>query len=184
MKKDEGDAAGSRPYLVLGVGSILMKDEGVGVWAVEELKNRYRFPDNVDLVDGGTSGLDLITYISKRPFVIIIDAIQAGMPPGTVLKVEGEDVPARFRTRISPHQLGISDLLAAAALTDELPGEIVLLGIEPKIIQMGLGLSEEVKTGLDKLLDAVVAELNIRGCFAEPLSEEERPVPDSIWGRP
>lgn len=184
MKGRAGDSGVPKEFLVLGVGSILMKDEGVGVWAVEELGRCYRFPENVELVDGGTSGLDLLPFIAGRQFLLIIDAIQGNMLPGTVMKVEGDDVSARFRTRISPHQLGISDLLATASLTNELPGEILLLGIEPKTMEMGLGLSDEVKAGLERLCEAVVAELTNRGCAVLSLAEGEQTAPECLWGRP
>jgi len=157
--------------LVLGVGSILMRDEGLGVLAIEELERRFRFPENVELLDGGTSGIELLSYIAGKDFLIIIDAIKAGHPPGTVLRVEGEDVPGRFRTRISPHQLGISDLLATAMLTGELPGRMVLFGIEPKLIEMGVGLSDEVRSGFEKLIGTVLTEIRASGCIVEELPQ-------------
>ncbi len=169
--------------LVLGVGSILMMDEGIGIRAVEELDKRYRFPENVELLDGGTSGIELLSYICGRDYLIIIDAIRSGNPPGTVLRVEGEDVPARFLTRISPHQLGISDLLAAATLTDELPGKLVLFGIEPKEIVMGIGLSDEVRAAMDHLVEVVVDELNLLGCDVKPLEPHNISRAESVWGK-
>ena len=169
--------------LVMGIGSILMTDEGIGIRAVEELQRRYRFPDNVELLDGGTSGIDLLSFISGRDYLIIVDAIKSGNQPGTVLKVEGEDVPAQFRTRISPHQLGISDLLAAAALTDELPKRLVLFGIEPKEIVLGIGLSPEVRNGLDHLLEVVVDDLRSIGCVVKKLEQHEISLEPSIWGK-
>jgi hydrogenase maturation protease len=169
--------------LVMGVGSILMTDEGIGIRAVEELLRRYRFPENVEVLDGGTSGIELLSYISGKDYLIIIDAIKSGNPPGTVLKVEGEDVPARFRTRISPHQLGISDLLAAATLTDEIPKQLVLFGIEPKEIVLGIGLSEEVRSSLDRLIQVVVDELKRIGCDLEELEQHEISQVESIWGK-
>ena len=167
--------------LVLGVGNVLMRDEGVGVRAVEELQNRFQFQVNVELLDGGTSGIELLRYISKKDHLVIIDAIKGGHPPGTVLRVEGEDVPARFRTRISPHQLGISDLLAAATLTGEMPGNLVLFGIEPKRIELGLGLSDEVKANFDKLINVVVEEIRGLGYTVEPRECDNSAV-KSIWG--
>lgn len=169
--------------LVMGVGSILMTDEGIGIRAVEELQKRYRFPENVEILDGGTSGIELLSYISGRDYLIIIDAIKSGNPAGTVLKVEGEDVPAQFRTRISPHQLGISDLLAAASLTGEMPKQLVLFGIEPKEIVLGIGLSREVRTGLDHLIEVVVEDLRRIGCVVEKLEEHEISQVESVWGK-
>jgi hydrogenase maturation protease len=167
----------------MGVGSILMTDEGIGIRAVEELERRYRFPENVEILDGGTSGIELLSYISGKDYLIIIDAIRSGNPPGTVLKVEGEDVPAQFLTRISPHQLGISDLLAAAKLTDEMPKQLVLYGIEPKDIVLGIGLSSEVRASLDRLIEVVVEELRSIGCRVEKLEEHEIPQTESVWGK-
>lgn len=169
--------------LVLGVGSILMTDDGIGVRAVEELQRRFHIPDNVEVIDGGTSGLDLLPYLADRDYLIIIDAVKSGAPPGTVLMAEGEDVPARFRTRISPHQLGISELLAAAMLTGELPKQLVLFGIEPKTIEMGLCLSPEVRAGLDKMLTVVADYLHTIGCRIEPREEPEAQETHSFWGK-
>jgi len=166
--------------LILGVGSILMTDDGIGIRAVEELQRRFRFPDDVEVLDGGTSGIELLSYISNKDYLIIIDAIKGGAPPGTVLKVVGKDVPAKFETRISPHQLGISDLLAVAQLTGELPKELVLFGIEPERIELGIGLSEPAKANFNRLIGAIVDEIKRIGCAVEPI---ENPVPaDSIWG--
>ncbi|TAN43183.1 MAG: HyaD/HybD family hydrogenase maturation endopeptidase [Nitrospirae bacterium] len=168
--------------LVLGVGSILMMDEGIGVRAIEELEARYVFPENVELLDGGTSGIELISYFTGKDYLIIIDAIKADTKPGTVLKVEGEDVHAKFRTRISPHQIGISDLLAAATLTDEVPKELVMYGIEPKTIKMGIGFSDEVSAAFNRLIEVVIEEL--RGLGAEVLPRvQTADAAESIWGK-
>ena len=89
--------------------------------------------------------------------------------PGAVGRVEGEDVPAAFRTRISPHQLGLSDLLAAAMLTDELPKNLVLYGIEPEDLDIGLELTDVVEASVDKLVGAIVEELQTAGCTVVPI---------------
>lgn len=167
--------------LILGIGNILMMDEGVGIRAIEEIQNRFQFQEDVELLDGGTSGIELLSYISGKDHLIIIDAIKAGYPPGTVLRVEGEDVPACFKTRISPHQLGLSDLLLAATLTGEMPGNLVLFGIEPKRIKLGLSLSDEVKANFDKLISAVVEEIRGLGCSVEPKEYDNSKV-KNIWG--
>jgi len=155
--------------LVLGIGNVLLTDEGVGVRAINELTRRYVFSDEVELLDGGTAGIELLRYISGRDHLIIIDAMKCDQTPGTVVRVEGDDVPAAFRTRISPHQLGLSDLLAAAMLTDELPKSLVLFGVEPASLDPGLELSEAVEASVGKLLNAVCDELRAFGCGVETL---------------
>jgi hydrogenase maturation protease len=166
--------------LVLGIGNVLMTDDSVGIRVINELERRFRFPENVELLDGGTSGIELLSYITNRDYLIIVDAIKSDFPPGTVVKVEGEDVPARFMTRISPHQLGLSDLLAAATLTGELPKQMVLFGIEPKRVALGLELTDEVQASFEKLLGIVVDELKRIGCAPDPL-EECAYGRESIW---
>jgi hydrogenase maturation protease len=152
--------------LVLGIGNVLLADEGVGVHALMELERRYTFSDDVELLDGGTSGIELLRHIQDRDHLIIIDAMTCDQPPGSVVRVANEDVPAAFRTRISPHQLGLSDLLAAAMLIDGLPGTLVLFGVEPANVDIGLELSETVAGSLEKLITAVAEELRALGCTA------------------
>ena len=155
--------------LVLGIGNVLLQDEGIGVRAINELERRYSLPDDVELLDGGTAGIELLRHIQNRDHLIFIDAMKCGKPPGTVVRVEGYDIPAAFQTRISPHQLGLSDLLAAAMLTDDLPENMVLFGVEPKCLEPGLELTDVVEASLDKLLQAVIDELQAIGCLIEPL---------------
>ena len=154
--------------LVLGIGNVLLTDEGVGVRSLNELERRYTFSDDVELLDGGTSGIELLRHIEGRDNLIIIDAMTYDQPPGSVYRVESEDVPSVFRTRISPHQLGLSDLLAAALLTDCMPPGLVLFGVEPESVDIGLELTETVEKSLPKLIKVVVAELCKMGCSAVP----------------
>ena len=156
--------------LVLGIGNVLLTDEGVGVRALNELKRRYCFSDNVEFLDGGTSGIELLRHIQDRDTLIIIDAMTHDREPGAVYRVENDDVPAVFRTRISPHQLGLSDLLAAAMLTDNMPENLVLFGVEPESVDIGLELTATVEASLDKLITAVVEELRTLGCSVAPLN--------------
>ena len=155
--------------LILGIGNVLLTDEGIGVRALKELERKFTFPANVELLDGGTAGIELLRHIRNRDYLIIIDAMKCDQEPGTVVRVEGDDVPAAFRTRISPHQLGLSDLLAAAMLTDELPENLVLYGVEPESIDIGLDLSDAVEANVDKLVGAVADELRSIGCTLVPI---------------
>jgi hydrogenase maturation protease len=145
-------------------------DEGIGVRVVEELLKRFRFSEDVEVLDGGTSGIELLSYFTGKDHLIIVDAVKSGHAPGTVVRMEGEDVPATFMVRISPHQLGISDVLAAARLTGELPQQMVLFGMEPKHLETGLDLSEDVRKSLPKLVNVVIEQIRDFGYPVESLS--------------
>lgn len=150
--------------MVLGIGNVLLTDEGVGVRALNELQRRYSFSDDVELLDGGTSGIELLRHIQNHDTLVIIDCMTYDQPPGTIYRVENQEVPAVFRTRISPHQLGLSDLLASAMLTDSMPENLVLFGVEPESVDIGLELTETVESSLGKLITDVVGELRKTGC--------------------
>ena len=142
--------------LILGVGNVLLGDEGIGIRVVEELQNNYAFSNDVEILDGGTAGIELLRYIENRDLLIIIDAMRADLPPGTVFKVEGEDVPKKFMTKISPHQIGLSDLLAAGILSENIPKKIVLFGVEPEKLETGIYLSDSVTKNINKIVSAIL----------------------------
>jgi hydrogenase maturation protease len=149
--------------LVLGVGNLLLQDEGAGVRALNEFMGNYDIPDGVEFLDGGTSGLELLHHIEGRDCLVILDVVKSGKAPGTVIRMEGEQVPALLRQKISHHQLGLSDLLATAQLTGALPGKLVLLGVEPKSLDTGLELSDEVTRGVAVLVGSLARELAALG---------------------
>ncbi|ADW19454.1 hydrogenase maturation protease [Desulfobulbus propionicus DSM 2032] len=145
--------------LVLGIGNLLIGDEGVGCRTIEELSRRYTLPPEVECVDGGTAGFELLAMLDSKDHVILIDALRGDREPGTVVLVEGDHVPKAFLARTTPHQLGICDVLAAAQLTDTMPRHLTLYGIEPKQLDVGIGLSPEVEAGMEKTIGAVVEQL-------------------------
>lgn len=149
--------------LVLGIGNLLIGDEGVGCLTVEALSRRYTMPPSVECVDGGTAGFELLSMIDSKEHVILIDALRNDMEPGTVVMVEGEHVPKAFMARTTPHQLGICDVLAAAQLTEIMPKHLTLYGIEPKRMEVGIGLTPEVQAGMEKIICAVVDQLRHYG---------------------
>lgn len=152
--------------VVLGIGNILLSDEGVGVRAIEHLQETHLLPDEVEAVDGGTAGIELVAYIAGADRLIVVDAVRVGQPPASVVRMEGEAVPAFFRTRISPHQVGLSDLLATLTLTGEAPNEVVLIGVQPVSMATGMALSPEVAARLDEVVGMVVAEIRRIGLAA------------------
>jgi hydrogenase maturation protease len=147
--------------LVLGIGNILLSDEGAGVRAVEELQNRYDCPDTVEIVDGGTVGFELLPYFEDRSHILILDAVNTGNKPGTIVRID--DPPAFLQRKISPHQIGLADVMGIAVITDIMPKNITLFGIEPKQLSTGLDLSTVVARNLSQLVDMVVAELKAIG---------------------
>ena len=152
--------------LVLGLGNILLGDEGVGVRVVEAMAADYTFDPAVDLVDGGTSGMDMIDIVAERDHVIVVDAVNTGAAPGTVVRLTGGAVPAFFRNRISPHQLGLSDLLAALALMDRSPKDLTLIGCVPQSMATALELTPTVAARVPEMLAMLVdtlAGLGVQG---------------------
>jgi len=149
--------------LVLGLGNIIMRDEGLGVRACERLTRRYRLPDYVNVLDGGTLGLDLLPYLDGVTDLLIIDAVSAGAPPGSLVRLENEQIPQALALKMSMHQVGLQELLAVMALRGQTPPRVVLWGMEPLILEPGLDLSEPVLANLDTLVASVVAELRSWG---------------------
>ena len=145
--------------LVLGLGNTIMSDDGFGVKVVTTLSSRYRFPDKVKLLDGGTLGLDLLPHLEGVDRLLIVDALEMQAEPGQVFRLEDEEVPRAFAHKLSVHQMGIQDLLAVAELQGHLPGKLVVWGVQPQNIQMGTELSESVAAALPEVLAGVIGEL-------------------------
>ena len=145
--------------VVLGVGNLLMQDEGVGIHAVRQLGCRYRFPENVELIDGGTSGLDLLPLLEDAGRLIVIDALRCDRAPGTVVLLRDEEAPAFFRTKLSPHQVGLADLLAMLSFKGTAPASVTIVGVVPSEMALGMELSPVVSYSMDWLLATVVDEL-------------------------
>jgi len=117
--------------LVLGIGNLLWADEGFGVRAVEALHAAFEFPAGVTLQDGGTLGLMLYEPVACARRVLVFDAIDFGLPPGTLRVLRDGDVPAWGRTKLSPHQTSFNDVLALAQMNGRTPGAIVAIGVQP-----------------------------------------------------
>jgi hydrogenase maturation protease len=160
--------------LILGLGNILMRDDGLGVRAVERLQALYEFPQHVQVLDGGTLGLDLLPFVEDADRLLVIDALELGAEPGTMARLEGDQVPAFLSIKLSPHQMGLADLMAAARLRGHRPAELVLWGVQSGTTEVGLGLSTWVAAQVDTLVVNVLAELNrwgiapTRGVNQEP----------------
>lgn len=152
------------PLLVLGIGNVLLRDEGVGVAVARALveaqaTGRVRLPRETEIVDGGTLGLDLLPMIQDASAVILVDAVNLGQAPGTVTILRDDTVQAALSGHVSPHQIGVGDLVAAARLTGTMPSRLTLVGIQPGEIAIGLELTESVAAAVDVAVEAVRREL-------------------------
>lgn len=155
--------------LVLGIGNLVMGDDGVGVLVAQRLLQGYRFPDNVEIMDGGTLGLDLLPKLENITNLIMVDAVETGEKAGTCVRLCGQELPIALQTKVSPHQMGLKDLLAVSELMGHSPKEMVLIGVQPGSIEMEIGLTAEVEAQLEVLISSVLSELAGWGVVATPL---------------
>jgi hydrogenase maturation protease len=144
--------------LVLGLGNVLLADDGVGSAAVTELRDRFEPCAGVRVLDGGTLGLALLPYLDEADMVILVDAIRADAPPGSLVRLEGDDVAPAVATRLSPHQVGVADLLDGARWLDRYPARVILLGLVPQSIELAVGLTPDVARALPALVARIVEE--------------------------
>ena len=145
--------------LVLGLGNTIMSDDGIGPRVIEHLQQEGGLPADSILLDGGTLGLDLLPHLEGVGQLIIVDAVETGNEPGTIVRLVGEEVPVALETKLSPHQMGLKDLLAVARLMDCLPEEIVLIGVQPECLEMDTELTPVVAACLPELARMVRTEL-------------------------
>jgi hydrogenase maturation protease len=150
---------GGADTVVIGLGNVVMCDDGLGVHAVRRLRERTAVAEGVEVIEGGTAGLLLLPHLADARRAILVDAIDTGSCPGTFTRLSGEDWMGAFSLRMTPHEVALEDLLGAARLKQVWPEELVLLGLQPGTIALGAELSPPVAAALDDLVDAIAAEL-------------------------
>lgn len=144
---------------LVGLGNILLKDEGVGVHVINAVKKRYAFSPGVEIIDGGTMGLDLLPVFQMHERVLIVDAVDFGREPGHTRTVENDRIPSVLNPKLSAHHIGLSDILFTAKLTGDKPLSVCLIGIQPELIEPGLDMTDEINGKIDKLIDSVIEKL-------------------------
>ena len=148
----------STKTVVLGLGNILHRDDGVGAEVISRLRADRRVPADVSLVEGGTLGLELLPYIWDCRRLIVIDAIDSGEIPGTLIRICGEDLNS-LPTNSNVHQLGVSDLLVALRMLADRQPDVVLLGVQPENTDWSPELSPGVAATIDSLAEAAIQEM-------------------------
>ncbi len=154
--------------LVLGLGNVLCGDDGLGVAAVARLAERYEIAPQVCVADGGTLGLALLGLFDGVDEVLLVDAILADAPAGTLVALDGADVAPAARTRLSVHQVGVADLLDALDLLGRRPRRLSLVGLVPERIELGMERSPTVERALPALVARVAREIRERGHVVAP----------------
>ena len=144
------------PTLILGVGNILLRDEGIGVRVVEAME-QMGLPPGVELLDGATAGLDLLDVLADRRRVIVVDAVEGDARPGTVLRLTPEDRVPRAGQRISLHEIGVLETLTVAKQLGIAPQEVIIFGVRPHDVSCGLDLSPEIGRLVPKIIELVLA---------------------------
>jgi hydrogenase maturation protease len=165
MSIADGDP-GAYDTLILGIGNILWADEGFGIRTIETLHERYTFPDNVRVMDGGTQGIFLLPWVRNARRLLIFDAVDFGLAPATLKVIRDDEVP-RFMgaKKVSMHQTGFQEVLASADLAGDLPLQMVLIGVQPELLDdYGGSLRHSVKTKIDPAIErglAILDEWNV-----------------------
>lgn len=146
--------------LVLGVGNLLLRDEGFGVRVIQAMEERrVALPPDVTLLDGGTAGFALMNPVAEAEKVVVVDVVRGGSPPGTMYRFDTKETEVKRMPMDSLHQVDFYQVLEALERLGERPEQVVVIGVEPKVIDVGLELSPEVAAKIDRAIELVLAEL-------------------------
>ncbi|MFI5058316.1 MAG: hydrogenase maturation protease [Candidatus Acidiferrales bacterium] len=152
------DPSDAPKIVVLALGNLIRSDDAIGLFALRHLEEDPRLPPFVSLVEGGTKGLELVPYICDASCLLVLDAVDVGATPGTVFRIAGEDLRS-IPGNGNVHELALADILNALRMMGYEPKEIVLLGVQPLITELGTVLSIPVLQALPALVEAAVTEL-------------------------
>lgn len=166
--------------LILGIGNVLWADEGFGVRCIEHLAERWHFDDSVTLLDGGTQGLYLLPFLDEADRLIVFDAVDYGLPPGTMKVVEDDAVPAFMGAKkMSLHQTGFQDVIATAKLLGQCPGTLLLIGCQPEELEdFGGGLRAVTAAQIAPAVEIALDRLRFWGISPRPGPAEQAALAD------
>ena len=160
---------------ILGVGNVILKDEGFGVRVVEYLDSRYEFPETVQLVDGGTLGIELTQYLTGTKRLLVIDSINGGKEPGTTFCFRNDEVMSHFQDKLSAHEVGIQDVLALLTVTGRKIPEVAVIGAQPYSVDAGVELTAEMQELLPQMAEQALAILKDWGISPTAKKSENHP---------
>jgi hydrogenase maturation protease len=171
---------------VLGLGNVLMGDDALGPWVIHRLEATYVFPPEVEVVDVGTPGLDLVPYVAGPCGIILVDTVHAkDVAPGTV-KLYDRDALVKFgpKPRLSPHDPGVTEAILAVEMAGEPPAFVTLVGVVPGSVKTGVGLTPELQDAVVRAADEIVVDLLARGFDVHRRETNAVSVPLPWWEMP
>jgi len=139
--------------VILGIGNTLNHDEGLGVHALDFIKEKIQDNSEIELIDGGTLGLNLLQLVESCSHLLILDTIDANKQPGTLIEMKGEEIPLFKEIKMSEHQITFQEVLGLSKIRGKLPNNLCLLGIQPSDLTLGVGMSELIKETMPILVD-------------------------------
>ena len=152
---------------ILGVGNVILKDEGFGVRVAEYLDHNYTFPDSVQIVDGGTLGIELTQYVTGTNKLLVIDSINGGAEPGTVFRFHNDAIMEHFQDKLSAHEVGIQDVLALLTVTGHKIPDVIVIGAQPFDVEAGVGLSDGMQALLPQIVEQELKDIGNWGIEAQ-----------------
>ena len=144
---------------ILGIGNVILRDEGFGVRVAEYLDKHYEFPESVQIVDGGTLGIELTQYVTGTEKLLVIDSINGGAEPGTTFRFHNDDVMEHFQDKLSAHEVGIQDVLGLLTVTGHKIPDVVVIGAQPYDVEAGVELSDGMMELLPQMVEQALSEL-------------------------
>ena len=144
---------------ILGIGNVILRDEGFGVRVAEYLDKHYEFPESVQIVDGGTLGIELTQYVTGTEKLLVIDSINGGAEPGTTFRFHNDDVMEHFQDKLSAHEVGIQDVLGLLTVTGHKIPDVVVIGAQPYDVEAGVELSDGMMELLPQMVEQALKEL-------------------------
>ena len=155
---------------VIGVGNILLQDEGVGIHIVNALIKDYRFDPPIEIIDGGTTGMDLIPYFEENDKIIIVDAVNFDKEPGFIGSIENEDILTVLTTKLTMHHLGLTDVLSTMKVHDIKPEQMFLLGIQPDSLELDMELTDVIANRIPRMMEVLQQKLAEWGVKSEKIT--------------
>ena len=153
-----------KKIIIIGIGNTLFSDEGVGVHIIPYLEAALFDYPNIEIIEGSTDGIKLLGPVEEADYLIIVDAINTGQFSDTIITLKDQEIPSYFGIKMSIHQVGFQEVLTAAMLRENLPEKMIMFGIQPQSLKLGLEMSEVVKSKIPELVDKIVNQVK---CWSE-----------------